>query len=143
VIPSPAFDNSSGGIPNIVLLFIGTNDLGNAPTDGGSTAADMAYHLGVLMDKIIADAPSALLVVAQITPLPCCGYGSVVPQYNALIPGLAQTRVSAGKHVLIADMYTGFDATTMIYTDKIHPNSTGYNLIATRWYSAIQSVLPK
>jgi hypothetical protein len=44
-----------------------------------------------------------------------------------------------GKHALVADMYTGFDATTMIYTDKIHLDSFSYKLIANRWHSAIES----
>jgi len=135
VIPSPAFDSGSGGLPNIILLHIGTNDTGD------STAAEMTSRLGGLMDKIVAAAPDAELVVAKIIPLSWAT--SVINAYNDAIPGLVQTRASAGKHVVLADMNTGFVSSTMMGSDSIHPNSSGYKFMADRWYSVIGPLLPK
>jgi lysophospholipase L1-like esterase len=134
VIPNPALTSSSGGMPNIVLLMIGTNDTGS------STAAAMADRLAALMDKIIAAAPDALLVVAKITPVSWAN--AVINAYNDALPGLIQTRAAAGKHVLLADMNAGFTS-AMIGSDGIHPNNTGYKFMADRWYSVIGSLLPK
>ncbi|HEY5088871.1 MAG TPA: SGNH/GDSL hydrolase family protein [Polyangia bacterium] len=136
VIPSPAFNSGSGGLPNIILLHIGTND------SGSFTATQMTSDLTGLLDKIIADAPDALLVVAQIIPL---GYGTndVIKAYNQAIPGIVQQRAAAGKHIVLVDMYTGFNTSTMLGSDSIHPNTTGYTFMADHWYSVIGSLLPK
>ena len=107
VIPTPAFSSNSGGTPEIVLLHIGTND------SGSFSASQMVTDLNGLLDKIISNAPNALVVVAQIILL---GYGTndVIKTYNQAIPGLVQQRVAAGKHVVLVDMYTGFTASSML-----------------------------
>ncbi len=136
VIPSPAFGSGSGGVPNIILLHIGTND------QGSFAATQMTSDLTGLLDKIIANAPDALLVVAQIIPL---GYGTndVIKAYNQAIPGVVQQRAAAGKHIVPVDMYTAFNTSTMLGSDSIHPNSTGYQFMADHWYSVIGPLLPK
>lgn len=136
LIPSPAFSTSSGGIPNIILLHIGTNDSGSFP------ATQMESDLKGLLDKITAAAPNALVVVAQIIPL---GYGTndVIKAYNQAIPGIVQSQVAAGKHMIVVDMFTGFTTSTLIGPDSVHPNDSGYQFMANRWYAAIQALLPK
>jgi lysophospholipase L1-like esterase len=134
LIPSPAFASGAGGLPNVILMMIGTNDTGN------STAAEMADRLGALMDKIIVAAPDALLVVAKITPLSWAT--AIINSYNDDLAGLVQTRAAAGKHMMLADMNTGFTS-TMIGSDGIHPNTTGYKFMADRWYSVVGPLLPR
>jgi lysophospholipase L1-like esterase len=127
--------------PNIVLLMIGTNDvnisldLANAPT-----------RLGALLDRIIADEPNALLVVAKITPTTTDTTNARVQTYNNAIPGLVQARAAAGKHIALVDMYAAFTANasykTALMNDDLHPNDTGYVLMAQTWYAAIKAFLP-
>jgi len=114
--------------------MIGTNDSTEA------TAAEMTSRLSGLMDKLITNAPDALLVVAKITPL---SWASTIAAYNTSITGLVQTRVTAGKYVTIVDMNTGFNTSTMFSSDNIHPNATGYKFMADRWYAVISAQLPK
>jgi lysophospholipase L1-like esterase len=125
--------------PNIVLLMIGTNDIlqnidpGNAPT-----------RLGSLMDEIISDAPTALLVVSSIPP--CCN-DTTVQAYNAMIPELVRTRAQAGKHVLFVDAHAAFvkDANykaDYISSDGLHPSTNGYVVIGDLFYGAISRYLP-
>ncbi len=126
--------------PNIVLLMIGTNDvdlsvdLANAPT-----------RLAMLVDEIITDAPSSLLVVAQLTPTQTDAENVRFQAYNAAIPAIVQQRAAAGKHVMIVDMYSAFTANanykTALMNDNLHPNPTGYGLMGDTWYHAISSVL--
>jgi hypothetical protein len=136
VIPTPAFSGTSGGTPDIILLHIGTNDQGSFP------ATQMISDLQGLLNKIITNAPNALIVVAQIIPL---GYGtnSVIMAYNQAIPGVVQSLAAAGKHIEVMDMYTGFNTSTMLGSDSIHPNAAGYQFMASHWYSVIGSLLPK
>ena len=127
--------------PHIVLLMIGTNDvnisldLANAPT-----------RLGALLDRITTDAPNALLVVARLTPTTNDTTNGRVRTYNDAIPGVVQTRVAAGKHIVVVDMYAAFTANTSYKTalmnDELHPNNAGYMTMANTWYAAISAYLP-
>ena len=130
-------------MPQIVLLFIGTNDEGYA-----SSAAGASDRLGQLIDKIVAALPNALLVVSSIYPFPGCkdtNYTSTqcaanVTAYDATMPGVIQQRVAQGKHLLSVDMST--PPTGALSTDGVHPNDTvGYPWMGDTWYSAIKSYL--
>ena len=136
IIPTPGFSTASGGVPNIILLHIGTND------SSFFTAAQMTSDLSGFLDQIFTNAPDAYLVIAQIIPL---GYGTnaVIKTYNQSIPGLVQKLVNSGKHATYVDMYTGFTTSTMLGSDVVHPNTSGYKFMADRWYSVIGSMLPK
>jgi lysophospholipase L1-like esterase len=130
----------SSGMPHIVLLMIGTNDvnisldLTNAPT-----------RLGALLDRIIKDAPNALLVVAKLVPTTNDTTNARVRTYNDAIPGLVQTRAAAGKHIVMVDMYTAFTSNssykTALMNDELHPKDAGYAVMAQTWYAAIKSYL--
>jgi lysophospholipase L1-like esterase len=135
LIPSPALDQN----PHIILLHIGTNDMYTTT----NPVAQAPQRLGTLIDHIVAAAPNALLVVAQITPLQNATWEQQVQTYNAAVPGVVQMRASAGKHVLLVDMHTGFQVSTMLtLSDGIHPNQTGYNWMGDKWYGVIKSYLP-
>jgi lysophospholipase L1-like esterase len=130
-------------MPNIVLLFIGTNDEGYASSEAG--ASD---RLATLIDKIVAALPDALVVVSSIYPFPGCKSTNYTPTqcaanvatYNAAIPNVIELRVAEGKHVLFVDMST--PPTGALSTDGVHPNDTiGYPWIGDNWYSAIKSYL--
>ena len=123
--------------PNIILLMIGTNDmhysldLANAPT-----------RLGQLLDEILTDAPSALLVVATVIPANGTQNG-LTQTFNTAIPGLIQARASQGKHIIGVDMYAAMKSWSLtIYHDSEHPNDAGYSIMANVWYNAIRSYLP-
>jgi lysophospholipase L1-like esterase len=132
LVPSPALTT----IPHIVLLMIGTNDVYAA-----SGQATMPNRLGTLLDKIITAAPQALLVVAKITPLANAGWNATIKTYNDAIPGLVETRAAAGKHIMLADMNTGFTP-AMLSSDSIHPNKSGYDFMGDAWYAKISPLLP-
>ena len=126
--------------PQIILLQIGTNDI-----DLNLDVANAPTRLGALLDRITTDAPDALLVVAKITPLNYDAGNTRVQAYNDAMPALVQSRVAAGKHILLVDMYATFVADpsfkTSLLADQWHPNPAGYTLMSGVWYEAIQSYL--
>jgi lysophospholipase L1-like esterase len=127
--------------PNIVLLMIGTNDIDTGVTDA-------PIRLGAFMDTILNADPKLLLVVAQIVPQQKMMPDTLnlkVQEYNAAIPGIVKTRVDAGKHVLMVDMYGAFVAnpnfSTVLLADKLHPTAAGFGVMADTWYAAIGPLL--
>ncbi len=127
--------------PDILLLMIGTNDV-----DSGET--EIPTRLAMLMDTMLNADPSLLLVVAQIIPQQKATpdtKNQQVQAFNAAIPGLVKARAEAGKHVMMVDMYGAFTAnanySTAYLTDRLHPNDTGYEVMAKTWYAAIGSLL--
>jgi lysophospholipase L1-like esterase len=129
LIPSPALD----GKPNIVLLHIGTNDIGSRDPAG------MATHLEALIDKIAANSPGALIVVAQITA--AFTDNDIRDAYNSKIPGIAQSHAAKGQHIMVVDMNK--IPMTDLSSDGVHPNDQGYAYMAGVWYAAIKDLLPR
>ena len=139
---SPLVDQSiATNHPQIILLMIGTND-----TNRSIDVANAPTRLGALLDRMINDAPNALLVVARITPTMDDGANAVVQTYNNGITGVVQTRAGNGKHVIMVDMYAAFtaraDYRTALMSDFLHPNDAGYVIMGDVWYAAIRSYLP-
>jgi len=127
--------------PHIVLLMIGTNDV-----NGNIDLANAPNRLGALLDKIITDAPDALLAVAQIIPTTTPNTNTRVQTYNAALSGLVRARAAAGKHVILVDMFTPFNSTpnfaSALMNDNLHPKDAGYVVMAQTWYDAIEELLP-
>lgn len=139
---SPLVDDGiSMGKPNIILLMIGTNDVNNS-----IDLATAPMRLGALLDRMTADAPNALIVVAKLVPTASATTNLDVVTYNNAIPALLQSRTAAGKHILLVDMYAAITANpsyqTALMHDGLHPNDAGYVIMAQTWYSAIKGYLP-
>lgn len=121
---------------HIILLHAGTNNRSDQ-------AADAAKKLELLIDKIIAAAPNALLLVSTI--IPCGDNGqedAFVRAFDQLIPAIVQKRAEAGKHIQLVDQYTSFVPATMFTPpEKYHPNLVGYAHMADVWYASMKSVL--
>lgn len=130
LLPNPAL--SAG--PHIILLHIGTNDV------FGRDTQNMAARLETLLDKIVQDAPNALIVLAQITPLG--SPNAALSAYNGKIPSIVQARAAKGQHFIGVDM-SRLPVPSDLNSDGTHPNDKGYTYMAGIWYAAIEHLLPK
>jgi lysophospholipase L1-like esterase len=126
--------NDVTAAPHIILVHAGTNDTyGNDPS--GAPA-----RLSTLVDYLTTTFPNALVVVAKIVPYPA--QASNTNLINQSVAAMVQTKVAAGKHVIVTDLYTGFTTSSMLSGDGIHPNQKGYDWMGDTWYSSISSYLP-
>jgi lysophospholipase L1-like esterase len=142
LVPSPALD----GKPNIILLHIGTNDLFARDT------ANMSTRLEALIDKIAQNAPSALIVLAQITPVGSTSSGHTQAEvdefnaaqmtYNSRIPAIIQSHAAKGQHIIGVDM-SKMPVPQDLTSGSVHPNDQGYEYMAGIWYAAIKDLLPR
>ncbi len=126
-------------LPDVVLLHVGTNDL-MAQQTADSTRDELAAIIG----KLRAANPSVIVLLAQIIPHNIPPEMGIAPvdALNARIAELAVALHTPQSPVIVVDMATGFDATTMLDPDRIHPSLTGERLMALRWYDALRRVLP-
>lgn len=126
--------------PNIVTLMIGTNDI-----NGNNNVADAPNRLGKLLDAIFMRDANILVILAQMVPTGSDGTNNAVKTYNAAMPNLVSTRVSKGQHIVLVDMYTAFTNNAnykqALLGDNLHPNQTGYNLMADVWFQALSPYL--
>jgi lysophospholipase L1-like esterase len=126
--------------PDIVMLMIGTNDI-----NGNIDVANAPMRLGALLDDIYAVDPDVLIILAQIVPTRSDGTNQAVRTYNAAIPALVSQRTSAGRHLILVDMYEAFtrDAgyKTALLGDNLHPNEAGYSRMAATWYAVLSPYL--
>ncbi len=141
LVPSPALN----GKPNIILLHIGANEL--FPTHDGTA---MAMRLDALVEKVAQNAPNALIVLAQITPVGMTNGTHTAAQvaaaqaawmvYNSKIPGIVATHAGKGQHIIGVDMSKM--PLSDLSTNSVHPNNQGYAYMADIWYAALKDLLP-
>jgi cellulase/cellobiase CelA1 len=115
--------------PRTVLLHIGTNDMFN-------NSAGAPARLSTLIDHITATVPNADVFVATIIPL--SGADTQVRTFNGAIPGIVQSKVNAGRHVHLVDMFNALTLADL--ADGVHPNAGGYSKMAALWDTALRSV---
>jgi lysophospholipase L1-like esterase len=128
--------------PNVVLLMIGTNDVNMS-----CALANAPARLGLLIDRITATSPNALLIVAKIIPSQDEGGMDInIRAYNDGVGQVVQQRIAAGKHLILVDMYAAFSQNQNFRTqwlgDFLHPNADGYAVMARTWYPALKPFLP-
>ena len=132
--------------PDVILLKIGTNDVGFGRADISTLTA----QLGSLLHTILQKRPSAHLIVSSIAPTnpaeidaPAAraDFQQRVVAFNAQIPKLVRNRARSGKNISFANVYGALNGTRNISQDGFHPNNSGYQKMANVFYGALQPVL--
>ena len=115
--------------------MIRTNNILQGQAYRNSAPGDLSY----LIDLLAAELPSAQIIVSTITPLtfPDPIWDLRVQQFNALIPGIVDQKVSEGKNVSFVYIYFALNPALGISDDYTHSTSSGYNEAAQVWYNAI------
>ncbi|MDJ0618785.1 MAG: GDSL-type esterase/lipase family protein [Calothrix sp. MO_192.B10] len=117
--------------PDIVLLMVGTNDILQ-----NHNLEDAPNRLSNLIDQITNQSPDTQLFVGSIPPDKNAARQKLVDQYNALIPGIVESKRAAGKNVTFVDISSPMNIDDL--EDDVHPTPTGNNRIARSWYEAIR-----
>jgi lysophospholipase L1-like esterase len=130
--------------PDVILLMIGTNDIG---AGGRSSAATLASY-NTLISSIAAMRPSSWIVCCTLVPyvyLPGTSPAGYVDrearqlEFNAGLPALIANHQAAGERVILSDMRTQVTPAG-ISSDSVHPNPTGYNQIASVWFASFKTL---
>lgn len=111
----------------------------SATSQEGNDPSGAAERLGKLIDYIVDECPDATVLVAMIINSCLPDLGDRIKSYQALIPGVVETRRYAGKHVIAAD-FTTFQTSWL--GDCLHPSREGHKVFGDYWYDFI-SQIPK
>ncbi|MGW0497617.1 GDSL-type esterase/lipase family protein [Streptomyces sp. NPDC003007] len=124
--------------PDIVVMHFGTNDVWSGISPDRILAAYTR-----LVAQMRASDPDTRILVAQLIPMnpsSCGACAQRVVDFNARIPGWARATGTDRSPVTVVDQWTGFSTATDTY-DGVHPNASGDNKIAARWFPALAAVL--
>lgn len=124
--------------PDIVLLHIGTNDLGGNPNTDASAIATILQNIASWEQD---NYPLQVFVARIIQRL----NGPDVTPYNDDMENVVASRNNG--RLFVVDQQTGAGlnyALTGDMADNVHPNQVGYDKMATRWLSDLNAadVLP-
>ena len=139
--------------PDLILLMIGTNDIGM----WAHTPAQAIAYYDQLLTKLVTLRPSARIICASIVPFVLSEFEQAYPDkigvytnreannviYNGMLPGLVANHQAAGHRVQFYDMrqkVNPANAATLIGGDGVHPNQAGYNAIASGWFDAMKQL---
>ncbi|MPY49811.1 GDSL-type esterase/lipase family protein [Streptomyces acidicola] len=125
-------------LPDIVVMHFGTNDVWSAIAPDRILAA-----YSKLVEQMRASNPDMKILVAQLIPMnpgSCTACAQRVVDLNARIPDWARTTSTDRSPVTVVDQWTGFSTATDTY-DGVHPNASGDDKIAARWYPALTALL--
>ena len=126
--------------PDIILLMIGTNDLGSHKREVEPTLADYDK----LLDKLSAMRPKATIIASTL--IPYTGSIEKYPlreqhqlEFNAALPALIERHRKAGQQVFFYDMRTKVGP-EHISADGVHPNQAGHDALAAGWLEALEKL---
>jgi lysophospholipase L1-like esterase len=123
---------ASDAKPEIVLLHLGTNDLGSDPE---RTSAG----LGAVVASLRRANPAVEIYLARL--IPAAGVpDEVMRRTNDAIARLAAERDRPESRLIVVDQFTGFDPRADTY-DGVHPNEWGERKMARRWFGALRGRL--
>ena len=125
--------------PDVILLHLGTND------SNADTLNDMT-RTTALLDRLFAMQPGAHVVITTLMWRNDATRYARIQTYNSNLTNVVAVQVAKGQSISILDMHAavpgGAEFGTINFGDGLHPNTTGYALMANAWFGAIQQLYP-
>jgi hypothetical protein len=129
--------------PDIVMIHLGTNDIGQRGEPGLAMAST---NLRLIIEVLRGLRPGVIILLAQVIPISQTSvYGEnahLVAPLNQAIADIAAEESTVDSPIVLVDQHSGFDLATMLQGDGIHPNAAGEDRMAWWWLAALASVLP-
>jgi len=122
-------------MPDVALIHLGTNDL-LQDQDLSGTFNELAQIINILRKHN----PTITLLVAKL--IPSNRKMEALEEFNEKLPAFLDGLQKKGSRIKIVDHTKNFDVAKHTW-DGVHPNAEGEQLMAERWFKALQDVLPK
>ncbi len=120
--------------PDIVLVHLGSNDiLQNQKNE------DTVEELRQIIIALRKHNPRIEIFLAQLIPIADKTANMRIQELNGLLPDMARSITTDDSPVHMVNQYEGFDAFEGTY-DRIHPNDSGIEKMAQKWYKALAAI---
>jgi lysophospholipase L1-like esterase len=133
---------TAAALPDIVLIHLGTNDIGQ---NGAAGTAAAEANLPAIIAAIRAVNADVTILLGQVIPIgPGTSYFDNADQIAALntaIATIVATETTAQSPVLLVDHETGYALGAMMQSDGLHPNELGESHMSANWLAAVETLL--
>lgn len=124
-------------LPDLVILNIGTNDVAT-----GRNGANIIADISTIVDNIVTRNSSAKIIMSTVTPRTDDDLDNEVDALNIAIVDLISQKATMGIQIILADPNSVFKAnpnwkTEHMDPDGVHPNNSGYTIMAQIYFDAI------
>jgi len=126
----------TGYTPDVVLLHIGSNDA----LQSQSTPSTVS-EIETIIDTLRADNANVTIFLAKLIPTDRVQNPNITA-LNTEIDGIASGKSTAASPVFVVDQSAGFDVAADTF-DGIHPDASGEEKMATKWFAAMAANLPE
>lgn len=121
--------------PDVILLHIGTNSSADLTDPSRMTS---------LLDRLYAEQPGANVIATTVL---WRGDGPSnyprIEKFNAALPNVVAAQRAKGQDICLLDMESKLgDDHANFHADLLHPNATGYGLMAQAWFEQIRELYP-
>ncbi|MGB5547471.1 MAG: SGNH/GDSL hydrolase family protein, partial [Polyangiales bacterium] len=117
--------------PDVALMHVGTNDaFQNQSTS--STLSDIED----LIQQLRSDSPGVHIILAKLIATDFGDTNALILELNASLDGFAAAFSTESSPIVVVDLATGFDATSMT-SDGVHPNPVGEEHMADGFVAAL------
>ena len=124
--------------PNIILIMLGTNDIGVMDVDSINAPDRLANYIDQIYNQPGVGNPS--IFVASIPPNRRTNRETTeVIGFNSAVPGIVSAQQALGRNVNFVDQFTPLNDNfaTAFRPDRLHPNATGNVILAQQWFNGI------
>lgn len=123
--------------PQVILYMLGANDSLQHSAEN-PWAIQAPDNIRQTMQIIHEIDPSIKVFLAKATPLGNSGKNAHIKDINAQIEQIAAEN---SDFITLVDQYTGFNASSELGNDYVHPNDAGYVKITNVWFEATKDVV--
>ncbi len=127
-----SYARSAAFLPNVVIILLGTND---SKPQNWAHKPEFAADYAALLDYYAALPTHPKLFACLPTPVPKPNYGINEPAVTEELPIIRE--VAAQKGATIIDVHSRMPNDNADFVDGVHPNDTGYVLLASAIYQGV------
>lgn len=120
--------------PDVALVHLGTNDL----LKDNQSPAGLVSELESVISTLRADNPNVVIFLAELIPSSDGTLDGRVNNFNPEIVPLAAAQTTSASPVIAVDQNTGYVPADDSF-DAYHPNSSGQEKMAQRWFAAMDA----
>jgi len=127
--------------PDIALIHLGTNDVSYSISMPNNFEMSM-NSMESIIEKLRADNPVVRIFIAKIIPMNSGldqEFHERVNRWNNWIQDLSNRKSTSISPIFVVDMNSNFGDSDL--NDEIHPNETGAQKMAQRWFNSIKENL--